>query len=211
MTTNRQQPEMPSEKQCPQCGAPVSTQQRGRPRVYCSHSCRQSAYEERRGIDPWTERYQPGNDPFKVLENNASRHAMRVSNKRLAGAARQVDRDPEALYTSERAAREICSTFPTLCIEVVISDVLYCSAVLDHLSELILTQQFPSDQARWDLCVQSILRLRSDVDLVTGAIPSDPVLTSTPVVHNRKLSTEPLRSGDWPAAFRKDSRRGRRS
>lgn len=210
MTENIQQPDMPSEKQCPQCGSPVSAQQRGRPRVYCSQSCRQAAYEERHGIDPWTERYQPRDDPFTVLENNTSRQAIRASDRRLADTTRQVERDPEALYTSERAAREICATFPTLCIEVVLSDVLYCSAVLDHLSELIFTRQFPSGRAKWDLCVQSILRLRSHVDLVTGAIPSDTVPTCPPVANNRKLSTEPLRPGDRPVAFRKDSRRGRR-
>ena len=210
MTANRQQPEMPSEKQCPQCCGPVSAQRRGRPRVYCSQSCRQAAYEERHGIDPWTERYQPHEDPFTVLENNVSRQAIRASNRQLADATRQVERDPDALYTSERAAREICATFPTLCIELVVSDPLYCAAVLDHLCEVIFNRQFPADRAKWDLCVQSVLQLRSYVDLVTGAAAADTMPSGAPVVHNPELSTERQAPVDWPVAFRKDSKRGPR-
>jgi endogenous inhibitor of DNA gyrase (YacG/DUF329 family) len=35
-------------ERCPRCGADVPQAARGRPRVWCSHTCRRAAYEERR-------------------------------------------------------------------------------------------------------------------------------------------------------------------
>ncbi len=165
---------------CRQCGLPVPTQKTGRPRKYCSQSCRQQAYEERHGLEPWTERHRKDDDGFAALENNASRQARRDVQRQLARVTQKAAHDPGAWYVSKEKVRSVCFDNPWLCLEVVVSDPAYCAVVLDHLSEVIWPRDFPADRVRWDLCVQSILRLRSHVDLVTGATPSDPLPLGPP-------------------------------
>ncbi|WP_047241391.1 hypothetical protein [Corynebacterium epidermidicanis] len=41
---------MNPEVTCAWCGNPIETTGRGRPKKYCSHSCRQRAYEQRNNV-----------------------------------------------------------------------------------------------------------------------------------------------------------------
>ncbi|HPU12171.1 MAG TPA: hypothetical protein PLQ19_00070 [Aeromicrobium sp.] len=175
-----EEPKGQRERLCLQCALPIPRQKTGRPRKYCSQSCRQQAYEDRHGLAPWTERHHKDDDGFAVLEDNASRKARNDVRRQLARATRKAEHDPEAWYVSKEKVRSVCFDNPELCIEVVVSDPGYCAVVLDHLSEVIWPGKFPADHVRWDFCVQSMLRLRSYVDLVTGATPSDPIPSGPP-------------------------------
>ena len=53
MSIDRGTTTSPAGKTCPQCGGFIPQQKRGRPRKYCSQSCRQDAYEKRNGLPNW--------------------------------------------------------------------------------------------------------------------------------------------------------------
>lgn len=61
---------------CERCGKRMPPQKRGRPRKWCSHQCRQSAYEERNGLSSWAER-QPKveslSDIAEVVQGRAAK------------------------------------------------------------------------------------------------------------------------------------------
>ena len=190
---------------CRQCGLPLPPQKRGRPRIYCSASCRQQAYEKRHDIEPWKQRWQPGDGPFGGLEANADASAMNHVKRQMAAASRRARRDPNATFTSVENVQRICRSNPEACIEVVTGNPLYAAAVVDHLADIIW-HNLPQSVEEWKVCAQSISRMCLFVELLNGAVVPGPTgETNPPPVHKPTLSTHPKDVGIWPAAFRKES------
>ena len=87
---------------CRQCGLPLPPQKRGRPRIYCSASCRQQAYEKRHDIEPWKQRCFCSLVTVRSggLEANADASAMNHVKRQMAAASRRARRDPNATFSS---------------------------------------------------------------------------------------------------------------
>jgi hypothetical protein len=78
---------------CERCGSRMPPQKRGRPRRWCSQQCRQSAYEERHGLESWKDKQPKINDLSDVVEVMNDRAARREA-RRL-----QVATDRKAAHT----------------------------------------------------------------------------------------------------------------
>ncbi len=152
---------------CPVCDSPIKQSRRGRPRIYCSDSCKQAAYEARHDIAPWTERERATDDIVAPSQRYASPDLSFELEHELA---RKAERDRRTTYTSKEVLREFCRANPLHCVEVVIADPMLCSAVLRNLSALIRDLRYPTEDSGWAVCYQAILELRSSVDFITGAI-----------------------------------------
>ena len=173
---------------CPVCGSSLKQRRgRGRPRVYCSDSCKQAAHEQRNDMKPWTERTQVSDDAFAPKEDTRTRILSPALEREIA---RKAERGRRAVYTNNDVLRKFCLANPSFCVEVVISDPSLCAAVLDYLSELIFEMKYPSDDPRWAACYQAILGLRSRVDFITGALPVSPV-SATPTYNHGDAAQGP--------------------
>ncbi|QYJ04175.1 hypothetical protein KUV85_00400 [Nocardioides panacisoli] len=178
-------------RRCPVCDSPLKQRKRGRPRTYCSDSCKQAAYEERHDVDPWIERERASAKSADDLSAPSPHHAAPVLSfeleRELAGKAQ---RDRRTTYTSKDVLRKFCRANPSYCVEVVVADPTLCAAVLGHLSDLIRELKYPTEDPGWAVCYQAILELRSGVDVITGATPVGPVPT-TPSYNQGDPDQEP--------------------
>src|SRR4051794_21553310 len=101
---------------CERCGERMPPQKRGRPRRWCSQQCRQSAYEERKGIPSWREKQPKVESLSDVVEIAQERGARR------AIATRGF------VTTSEH------SHAPADCLQTVWNDRMLSAMVVDILS-----------------------------------------------------------------------------
>ena len=108
---------------CERCGSRMPPQKRGRPRRWCSQQCRQSAYEERHGLESWKDKQPKIRDLSDVVEVAQERAARR-------GAGRQ--RTP----TEHRPAHTSGD-----CVSAVCSDQLYMAMVVDAVADLVSDQR----------------------------------------------------------------------
>jgi hypothetical protein len=101
---------------CERCGKRMPPQKRGRPRRWCSQQCRQSAYEERKGIPSWREsqpKVESLSDVVEVVQERAARRSM---------AARVTPTVTARLHE------------PADCLEAIWSDRMLSAMVVDILS-----------------------------------------------------------------------------
>lgn len=68
MNAEQESADEPEPRACRRCGAPLPPQKAGRPRQWCSQRCRQSAYEERHGLESWKDKQPKVNDLSEVVE-----------------------------------------------------------------------------------------------------------------------------------------------
>ena len=64
-------------------------QKRGRPRRWCSQQCRQSAYEERHGLESWKDKQPKVKDLSDVVEAMSERGARRDVSRRQSSSGRR--------------------------------------------------------------------------------------------------------------------------
>ena len=104
---------------CERCGSRMPPQKRGRPRRWCSQQCRQSAYEERHGLESWKDKQPKVNslsDTVEVMNDRAARREAR----RL-----QVATDRKAAHTSHE------------CVQAVLSDYILTTFVVEHVADVV--------------------------------------------------------------------------
>lgn len=104
---------------CERCGSRMPPQKRGRPRRWCSQQCRQSAYEERHGLESWKDKQPKVNDLSDVVEVLNDRAARRVARRP------QVVPDREAAHTSH------------MCVQTVLSDYVLTTFVVEHVTDVV--------------------------------------------------------------------------
>ena len=107
---------------CERCGSRMPPQKRGRPRRWCSQQCRQSAYEERHGMESWKDKQPKVNDLSDVVEVAQDRAASRSGGRHL---------------TSER--RRVWASHD--CVSAVCSDQLFMAMVVDAVADLVSDQR----------------------------------------------------------------------
>ena len=100
-----------SPKLCARCGSRMPPQKRGRPRRWCSRQCRQSAYEERHGLESWKDKQPRVSDMSDLVEASQSRGSERESRRRRASSASISPRPPTT--PSRKMRRRSTSTTPT--------------------------------------------------------------------------------------------------
>ena len=103
---------------CERCGSRMPPQKRGRPRRWCSQQCRQSAYEERHGLESWKDKQPKISDLSDVVEVAQDRAASRSGGRHLTSKRRPV-----------RASHD--------CVSAVCSDQLYMAMVVDAVADLV--------------------------------------------------------------------------
>ena len=158
---------------CPVCNSPIEQRTRGRRRIYCCDSCKQTAYEERNDIPAWKERKRAV-DAAGRPEHSALGTSFELDRE----LARKSERDRQSTYTSKEVLRGLCKQNPSYCVEVVVTDPMLCATVLCYLSTLIRGLEYPTEDPGWAACYQAILELRSSVDFITGAVPIGAVPTT---------------------------------
>ena len=85
-------------KKCSGCGDPLPPQKVGRPRKWCSQQCRQSAYEDRHGVESWTDKQPKVNNLSDVVEVAQNRGAERADvRRRTSGDRRQPHTQDDCL------------------------------------------------------------------------------------------------------------------
>ncbi len=141
--------------QCAQCGGPLGVQGRGRPRKYCSASCRQQAYEKRNGLPNWKQQQE-----------------VRESERRLSKLARRRDREVERRSAAVKLELEHRShTDPFACVGEIFRYEVAIAEVIEFASFLVLESDVGEDAAGINLG-RVIQQLVDDVKL-TGfrAVP----------------------------------------
>ena len=104
---------------CERCGSRMPPQKRGRPRRWCSQQCRQSAYEERNGLESWKDQQPKVKDLSDVVEVMNDRAARREA-RRL-----QVATDRRATHASHE------------CVETVLADYILTTFVVEHVADVV--------------------------------------------------------------------------
>ncbi|MCW2497286.1 hypothetical protein [Jatrophihabitans sp.] len=102
---------------CERCGERMPPQKRGRPRRWCSQQCRQSAYEERKGIPSWRDNQPKVESLSDVVEVMQERGARRSVAMRWTATPTEHDHVP-----------------PADCLETVWSNRMFAAMVVDILS-----------------------------------------------------------------------------
>ncbi len=74
---------------CERCGKRMPPQKRGRPRRWCSQQRRQSAYEERHGLESWKDKQPKIKDLSDVVEEAQERGARREVSRRQSSSGRR--------------------------------------------------------------------------------------------------------------------------
>ncbi len=143
--------------QCPQCGAPLRSQKRGRPRKYCSTGCRQRAYEERQGLPNWKQE-----------------QTVRQTERQLSKLTRR--RDQERLRRSTAVKLELehkSHTDASDCVTTIFRFEMAMAAVIQFASYLVLEADVGEEGGGVQLG-RAIQQLVDDVKL-TGfrAIPEN--------------------------------------
>lgn len=108
-----------SPRLCERCGSRMPPQKRGRPRRWCSQQCRQSAYEERHGVESWKDKQPKVRELSDVVEAAQDR-AVRQETRRRPAAP-----DQEAVHTS------------SACVQTVLSDYVLMTFVVEHVTDIV--------------------------------------------------------------------------
>lgn len=103
---------------CERCGKRMPPQKRGRPRRWCSQQCRQSAYEERHGLESWKDK-QPKVDNLSDVVELAQEHGARRDASR-----RRPSSDRRLAHTTDD------------CLNVVGQDLLLMSMIIDQVIDI---------------------------------------------------------------------------
>ena len=123
MSAKQESTDQTESKTCRRCGAPLPPQKAGRPRQWCSQQCRQSAYEERHGLENWKDKQPKVNDLSDVVEVMQDRAARRDVVRK---------RDPKDYVSAH--------TWGT-CVGTVCADQLYMAMVLDAVTDVIIADK----------------------------------------------------------------------
>lgn len=143
--------------QCPQCGAQLRGQNRGRPRKYCSTGCRQRAYEERTGRLNWKQAQE-----------------VRESERQLSKLTRRTERERDRRSTALKLKLEHRShTDPFACVAEIFRYEMAIAEVIEFASFLVLESGVGEDASGINLG-RAIQQLVDDVKL-TGfrAVPQN--------------------------------------
>jgi DNA-directed RNA polymerase subunit M/transcription elongation factor TFIIS len=119
MSDGKRSKEPSKPRLCERCGSRMPPQKRGRPRRWCSQQCRQSAYEERHGLESWKDKQPKVNDLSDVVEVMQDRAARRETKRR------QVVPDRGAAHTSHE------------CVQTVLSDYVLMTFVVEHVTDVV--------------------------------------------------------------------------
>lgn len=104
---------------CERCGSRMPPQKRGRPRRWCSRQFRQSAYEERHGLESWKDKQPTVNSLSDVVEAMSTRGAEREVNRAQLPSAR------DRAHTS------------TDCLMVVTQDLILMTMVVERVIDMV--------------------------------------------------------------------------
>lgn len=102
---------------CGRCGKRMPPQKRGRPRRWCSQQCRQSAYEERHGLESWKDKQPKVDGLSDVVEVMQDRAARRPRAGTSGGRGSEHDR--------------------LVCVDTVLSEYILTTFVLEHVTDVI--------------------------------------------------------------------------
>ena len=139
---------------CERCGSRMPAQKRGRPRRWCSQQCRQSAYEERHGLESWKDKQPKVSNLSDVIEAAQERAARQRMGRRYVTGIPALDRHrPDHKWVD--------------CVGVVCSDEMYMRAVLDRVTDMLDERRIP-DTIDGRFLAGGIARLVNTV--VPGAI-----------------------------------------
>lgn len=117
-------------RQCERCGKRMPPQKRGRPRRWCSQQCRQSAYEERHGLESWKDKQPKVSNLSDVIEAAQERAARQRAGRRYVTGIPALDRHrPNHRYVD--------------CLGVVCSDEMYMRVVLDRVTDMLFERRIP--------------------------------------------------------------------
>lgn len=118
MRAEQESTDQPEARTCQRCGDPLPPQKAGRPRRWCSQQCRQSAYEERHGLESWKDKQPKVNDLLDVVEVVQNRAARR------ADARRRVSSDRRRVHT------------PNDCLNTVGQDLIQMTMVVEQVTDI---------------------------------------------------------------------------
>ena len=139
---------------CERCGSRMPPQKRGRPRRWCSQQCRQSAYEERRGLESWKDEQPTVSNLSDVIEESQSQ-AMR------RGVARRM-----ALSSGSKP-----HSFGD-CLSTICGDQLHLAMVIDTVTDHVLEGKilnngegrFLANRLMWLVSALGLLPAQPDAD-----------------------------------------------
>lgn len=139
---------------CERCGSRMPPQKRGRPRRWCSQQCRQSAYEERHGLESWADKQPKVSDLSDVIEESQSRAARREVAHRLA-----ISRGPKAHSFGD-------------CLATICGDQLHLAMVIDTVTDHVLEGKilnngegrFLANRLMWLVSALGLLPARPNAD-----------------------------------------------
>ncbi len=135
----------PAGKICPQCGSFIPQQKRGRPRKYCSQSCRQDAYEKRNDLPSWRaerlarESARKVERAYRRTEYEKARRLTRLSTSPRHDIHEQLEACLDAVCADELAMAEVLENVSC----IVLDDLLSKTAKSEHLGRAI--EQLVSD------------------------------------------------------------------
>ena len=119
MSDEKESMEARKPRLCERCGSRMPPQKRGRPRRWCSQQCRQSAYEERHGLESWKDKQPKANDLSDVIEVAQSRGAEREAGRRRTSS------DRRRTHTSSD------------CLTTVLADLILMTMVVEQLGDMV--------------------------------------------------------------------------
>lgn len=119
MSAEQEPTDQPEPRRCPRCRGAMPIQKKGRPRKWCSQQCRQSAYEERHGLESWKDKQPKIDDLSDFVEVAQERGAKR-------SAARQHAVEPEPQHS---------------CVTAVCANPYYMAMVVDAVTDLFINDE----------------------------------------------------------------------
>ncbi len=143
---------------CERCGKRMPPQKRGRPRRWCSQQCRQSAYEERHGLESWKDKQPRVSSLSDVVEVMSDR-----------GARRSISQSPDSAARLPDSASHDC-------VGVVCANQAYMALVVDDVAEMILDLK-PLSTSDGRFLARAVARLVESVHHVAFRV----VPTGTPM------------------------------
>jgi hypothetical protein len=114
---------------CERCGSWLPPQKRGRPRRWCSQQCRQSAYEDRHGLESWKDKQPKVTDLSDVVEEVQSRAAKRERARHAA------PKTPSRTHSAGDCVRTVCGNQD------------YLGIVIDTVTDQVLADRILDDDA----------------------------------------------------------------
>ena len=143
-----------SPRLCARCGSRMPPQKRGRPRRWCSQQCRQSAYEERHGLETWKDKQPKVKDLSDMIEESQWRAARRDVAHRLA-----ISSGPRAHSFGD-------------CLATICGDQLHLAMVIDTVTDHVLEGKilnngegrFLANRLMWLVSALGVLPGRPDAD-----------------------------------------------